>query len=627
MKTLLRAFSFLLLACTSLSAFAQPGQGNNPDAAYVKENYTKYEYQIPMRDGKKLFTSVYVPKDQSKQYPIMMDRTPYSVAPYGVDKYKGTLGPSPLFLHDGYIFVYQDVRGRMMSEGIFREMTPELEDHKTSNDVDEGTDTYDTIDWLLKNIPNNNGKVGVWGISYPGFFTTTSLLSRHPALVAASPQAPMSDLYRDDAFHNGAFMLTANFTFYPFFTNRQDGTPTQRRGFSFNYGTEDGYEFYLKLGSMKHTNDKGWYADTVRLWSEMIDHPDYDQHWKDRNVLPHLHDIKTAVLVTGGWYDAEDLYGAINTYKTLKKDNPNTPIYFTMGPWVHGGWSRGPGDHLGDVDFGGPTGPFYREKIEFAFFSHYLKGTPLDLAPVSTFETGTNQWKTYQKWPPEEAVDKNLYFLPGGKLSFDAPTDAGDSNDAIVSDPNKPVPFTNDITMDMKREYMTGDQRFAARRTDVLTYQTDVLDHDITLAGNIWANLKVATGGTDADWVVKVIDVYPDSAKNNQFMNKETEMGNYEQMVRSEAMRGKYRNGFDKPEPFIPGKVSPVNFELQDVLHTFKKGHRIMVQVQNTWFPLIDRNPQQFENIMKAKDSDFKKETNKLYTSKTHPSYLKVRVM
>jgi len=621
-KTLLFALSLLLLAFT---AFAQMPQG--PDAGYVKENYTKYEYQIPMRDGKKLFTSVYVPKDQSKKYPIMMDRTPYSVAPYGTDKYKGSLGPSSLFLHDSYIFVYQDVRGRWMSEGIFREMTPELEDHKTNADVDEGTDTYDTIDWLIKNIPNNTGKVGVWGISYPGFFTTTSLLSRHPALVAASPQAPMSDLYRDDAFHNGAFMLVANFSFYPFFTNRQDGTPTQRRGYEFNYDTQDGYDFYLRLGSIKHTNDSKWYNDTVRLWNEMLDHPNYDQHWKDRNVLPHLHDIKTAVLVTGGWYDAEDLYGAINTYKTLVKDNPKTPIYFTMGPWVHGGWARGPGDHLGDIDFGGSTGPFYREKIEFAFFSHYLKGTDTDIPKVSTFETGTNQWKTYNTWPPKEAVDKNLYLLPGGKLSFDEPTNTGDSNDAFVSDPNKPVPFISEIDMDMKREYMTADQRFAARRPDVLTYETDVLDKDVTLAGNIWANLKVSTTGTDADWVVKVIDVYPDSAKDNKFTDKDSHMSGYQQMVRSESMRGKFRNSFEKPVPFVPGEVSPVNFELQDVLHTFKKGHRIMVQVQSTWFPLIDRNPQVFENIMKANDADFKKATNKVYTSKEHPSYLKVRVM
>jgi putative CocE/NonD family hydrolase len=618
-KFLLLALSFLLLA------FCSYAQQNTSDADYIKANYQKYEYQIAMRDGKKLFTSVYVPKDQSKKYPIMMDRTPYSVAPYGADAYKGSLGPSPLFLHDGFIFVYQDVRGRWMSEGIFEEMTPEKEVHKTRNDVDEGTDTYDTIDWLIKNLPNNNGKVGVWGISYPGFFTTASLLSRHPALAAASPQAPMANLYRDDAFHNGAFMLVANFGFYPGFTNRQDDKPTQRHGGRFVYGTQDGYEFYLKMGSVKNSNNK-YYKDTIRLWNEMLDHPNYDQHWKDRNVLYHLHDIKTPTLVTGGWYDAEDLYGAINTYKTLVKENPNTPVYFTMGPWVHGGWSRGDGDHLGDVYFGGPTGPFYREKIEFAFFSHYLKGTDMDIPKISAFETGVNEWKKYNVWPPKEAEEKNLYLLPGGKLSFEAPTSTG-SFDEFTSDPSKPVPFYNGITMDMQREYMTGDQRFASRRPDVLTYQTNVLDHDVTLAGNIWADLKVAITGTDADWVVKVVDVYPDSAKNNQYTAKGTYMSNYEQMVRSEAMRGKFRNGFDEPEAFVPGKVTPVNFELQDVLHTFKKGHRIMVQVQSTWFPLIDRNTQQFQDIMKAKDGDFKKETHKVYTSKEHPSYLKVRVM
>jgi putative CocE/NonD family hydrolase len=621
MKKLFLAFSFQLLAFVS---FAQPGPGYSPDADYVKANYTKYEYQIPMRDGKKLFTSVYVPKDQSKTYPIMMDRTCYSVAPYGVDKYKGSLGPSPLFLHDGYIFVYQDVRGRWMSEGIYEEMTPEKEVHKTTNDVDEGTDTYDTIDWLLKNIPNNNGKVGVWGISYPGFYTTTALLSRHPALVAASPQAPIADLWRDDGWHNGAFFLVANFDFYPGFTNRQDDKPTQRRGNRPDYDIKDGYKFFMDMGNMRNTNAK-YYKDTIRLWNELLDHPNYDQHWKDRNVLPHLHDIKTAVLVTGGWYDAEDLYGAINTYKTLVKDNPTTPVYFAMGPWVHGGWSRGPGDHLGDIGFGSATGDFYREKIEFAFFSHYLKGTATDIPKVSTFETGSNQWKTYNVWPPKEAEDKNLYFLPGGKLSFNAPAATGTS-DEYVSDPNKPVPFISGIDPGMKREYMDGDQRFAERRPDVLTYQTDVLGHDVTLAGNIWANLKVSTSGTDADWVVKVIDVYPDTAKNTQWV-KDTYLGGYEQMVRSEPIRGKYRNSISNPAPFVPGQVTPVKFELQDILHTFKKGHRIMVQVQSTWFPLIDRNTQVFEDIMKAKDSDFKKATQKVYTSKEHPSFLKVKVM
>jgi len=618
--------SLVILIALSGSAFAQRAPG--PDAQYIKDNYIKTEYQIPMRDGKKLFTSVYVPKDQTKKYPFMMDRTCYSVAPYGAG-YKGALGPSTAFVHDGYIFVYQDVRGRFMSEGIYEEMTPELEDHSTNTKVDEGTDTYDTIDWLLKNIPNNNGKVGVWGISYPGFYTTTALLSRHPALVAASPQAPIADLWRDDGWHNGAFFLVANFGFYPGFTNRQDDKPTQRRGGRFNPGTDDGYDFFMKMGPMKNTNDK-YYKDTIRLWNEMMDHPDYDDHWKARNVLHHLHDINTAVLVTGGWYDAEDLYGAINTYKTLIKNNPKSPIYFTMGPWVHGGWAGGLGDHLGDVDFGGPTGPHYRNDIEFNFFSHYLKGTPLNIAPVNTFVTGTNTWKTYNTWPPAGFTEKNLYLLPGGKLSFIAPAKKGkDSYDEYVSDPANPVPFVADRkeTMDMQREYMTADQRFLADRKDVLSYQTDVLTEDVTIAGNIWANLHVSTTGTDADFVLKVLDVYPDTASNNKFTGKDVKMAGYEQMVRSEPIRGKYRNNISKPEPFVPGKVTEVKWELQDVLHTFKKGHRIMVQVQSTWFPLIDRNPQQFLDIMKAKDSDFIKATERVYTSGANPSFIKVRVL
>ena len=377
---------------------------------------------------------------------------------------------------------------------------------------------------------------------------------------------------------------------------------------------------------MKNTNAR-YYQDTIRLWNEMLDHPDYDKHWEDRNVLTHLHDIKTAVLVTGGWYDAEDLYGAISTYKTLVKKNPKTPVYFAMGPWVHGGWARGMGDHLGDVDFGSATGAEYRENIEFKFFSHYLKGTDLTLPPVNTFETGANQWKNYKTWPPKEAAEKELYLLPDHKLSFTKPEGGKDTYDEYVSDPANPVPFFNGKTMDMEREYMTADQRFLSDRKDVLSYQTEVLDHDVTLAGNIWADLKITTSGTDADWVVKVLDVYPDSTTNTQWAGKDVKMGGYEQMVRSEAMRGKYRNGFDKPEAFVPGKVTPVNFELQDVLHTFKKGHRIMVQVQSTWFPLIDRNPQTFVNIMKADEKDFKKATHKVYTSKEHPSYLKVRVL
>jgi putative CocE/NonD family hydrolase len=617
---------YLLLCLTTVGAFAQRRGGNPEAAAYIKTNYTKMEVMIPMRDGIKLMTEIYVPKDQSKKYPFLMDRTPYSVGPYGPDAYKASIGPSFEYAKDGYIIVYQDVRGRYMSEGLFREMTPELESHKTKSDVDEGTDTYDTIDWLLKNVPNNNGKVGTWGISYPGFYTTATLLSRHPALAAASPQAPMSDLWRDDGWHNGAFFLVANFTFYPGFTNRQDGKPTQARGSRIDF-PENGYDYYLKMGPVKNTNLV--YKDTIRLWNDILNHPDFDEWWQSRNILTHLHDIKTPTLVTGGWFDAEDLYGAINTYKTLAKDNPTTPVYFVMGPWVHGGWANGAGDRLGDVYFGGPTGPYYRDNIEFKFFSHYLKGTPMNIEPVNVFETGTNKWESFKAWPPKAAKDDQLYLLPGGKLSFKAPTATKETFDEYVSDPANPVPFFADRnkTSDMERSYMDGDQRFAQQRKDVLTYQTDVLDHDVTIAGNIWPKLNVSTTGTDADWIVKVIDVYPDTASNTIATGTGVKMAGYEQMVRSEPLRGKYRNNFAKPEPFVPGKVTSVSWELQDVFHTFKKGHRIMVQVQSSMFPLIDRNPQTFTDIMKANESDFKSATQKIYTSKQHPSFLKVRVL
>lgn len=623
--TMKLSICILLFSLSAITCFAQETETAPADAAYIRANYSKTEYRIKMRDGIELFTSVYSPKDHSKKYPVMMDRTPYSVGPYGPDAFKTAIGPSSLFVHDNYIFVYQDVRGRWMSGGMFREMTPEKYIHLTVKDVDEGTDTYDTIDWLVKNLPDNNGKVGVWGISYNGYFSTTSLLSRHPALACVSPQAPMADLYRDDAFHNGAFMLVANFSFYPGFTNRQNDQPTQRKSPEFEAGTEDGYQFFMKMATVKNTNDL-YYKDTIRLWNEMLDHPDYDQHWKERNILSHLTNIKTPVLVTGGWYDAEDLYGALKTYQTLVKNNPLTPAYFSMGPWVHGGWSRGDGDHLGDVDFGQKTGPWYREKIEFNFFSHYLKGTKISLPVASMFETGSNQWKSFKSWPPKEAITEKIYLQPQGKLGFSAP-DQENTSDAYVSDPAKAVPFTASVTNDMIRTYMTEDQRFASSRPDVLSYQTEILKTDLTLGGNIMARLNVSTSGTDADWVVKIIDVYPDSASNTKWTREGENMSGYQQMVRSEAFRGKYRNSLSKPEAFIPDKISPVNIELQDILHTFKKGHRLMVQIQSTWFPLIDRNPQQFMNIMKARPADFKKAVNKIYTSAAHQSYLSVSVL
>lgn len=621
-----KLFLFILIVL-SMNAFAQP-TASGADAQYVKEHFTKYEYNIAMRDGVKLFTSVYVPKDSSgRKYPILMQRTPYSIAPYGLDRYKTALGPSSQLMKDGYVFVYQDVRGRWMSEGMFTEMTPHIDVKQSNKDIDEASDTYDTIDWLIKNIPNNSGKVGQYGISYPGFFTSAGLVCGHPALVASSPQAPMADLWRDDSFHNGAFMLPHNFNFYPYFTNRTDDKPTQAFAKPFNHGTPDGYKFFLEMGPVKNSQDIVFKGKDP-YWNGNLDHPNYDEHWQKRNILPHLKGIKHAVMVVGGWYDAEDLYGTMKTYQAVEQNNPGIYNIFVVGPWVHGGWSRGEGDRLGNVYFKEKTGDYYRENIERKFFNHFLKGEgQANFSEAQVFETGKNQWRSFDQWPPKNAMDKNLYFWPNGKLSFDAPTE-DKKFDEFVSDPNRPVPMIDYTNIGMPREYMVDDQRFASRRPDVLVYQTDVLENDVTLAGNIWANLKVSITGTDADWFVKVIDVYPDNAPQNPNTPQYIKMAGYQQMIRSEAMRGRFRKDTSNPAPFKPGKVEEVNFELQDVLHTFQKGHRIMVQVQSTCFPLIDRNPQKFvPNIFYANPEDFQKQTHRVFTGKSVGSSLKVRVL
>jgi hypothetical protein len=612
----------LILLLISISSLAQ-----TTDADYIKEKYTKKEVYVTMRDGVKLFTSIYAPKDSSRKYPVLMQRTPYSVAPYGADKYRQALGPSNLLMRDGYIFVYQDVRGRWMSEGDFVEMRPHI-DNKQAKDIDESTDTYDTIDWVLKNTSYNNGKVGMWGISYPGFYVSAGLMANHPALVAASPQAPMSDFWRDDSFHLGAFMLPHNFGFYPSFTNRTDNKPTQSFNKPFNYGTPDGYQFYLNLGPLKNSLKYSEHHGKDPYWKANLEHPNYDEFWKSRTILNHHNNIKLAVMVTGGWYDAEDLYGTFKTYKSIEEKNKGITNIFVVGPWVHGGWARGDGENLGNVAFGQKTGVYYRENIERKFFNYYLKGEGDGyLAEATMFQTGENKWRTFGEWPPKEAKESTIYLHENGKLSFDKPKNSKSFSE-YISDPNKPVPSSDYITIGMPREYMVDDQRHASRRPDVLTFQTEVLDKDITLAGNIMADLKFATTGTDADLIVKVIDVYPDDAKNNDFTAKHIKMAGYQQMVRSEFMRGRFRKDFSNPVPFKPNKVEEVSFELQDVLHTFKKGHRIMVQIQSTFFPVIDRNPQKYvDNIFMANESDFIKATHKIYHEKKNPSQLKVRVL
>jgi putative CocE/NonD family hydrolase len=600
----------------------------------VKANYTKYEYRIPMRDGVKLFTAVYVPKDASKPYPFLMTRTPYTVAPYGVSNYPKQLGPAEEFEKAGYIFVDQDVRGRWMSEGKWEEMTPHIDHPKGTHDVDESTDTHDTVEWLLKNVPNNNGKVGIYGISYPGFYTSASIIDSHPAIKAASPQAPVTDLYmNDDAYHNGAFMLAANFGFYTGFKQEKAPLLPPKNRNDFDYGTQDGYEYFLKVGPLSNTFNL--ITDSFNpLWRDQVTHTTYDDYWKSRNIAAHLHNIHCAVLNVGGWFDAEDLEGPLKTFRTINKNNPETTNILVEGPWPHYVWSVVKGHHLGSVDFGSNTAEYFRSKIEFPFFEQYLKGeADAKLPKAYVFETGTNVWRQYPSWPPAGVQAKTLYFQEGGKLAFDAPKSEG--IDEYVSDPNKPVPFVGYTTIDIPQEYMDSDQRFASRRTDVLSYQTEPLEEDVTVAGPVQPKLFVSTSGTDSDFDVKLIDVYPEDypdpeekkTKDNDVQVPAAPMAGYQQLVRGEPFRGKFRHSFEKPEPFTPGKMESIEFTMADVNHTFRRGHRIMVQVQSSWFPLTDRNPQTFTDIPMAKPADFVKATERVYRQNGAASGVVVQVL
>jgi uncharacterized protein len=637
-----RIWKFVYSAIFALALISTLPAQNKPDAPEldVKEHYTKYEYRIPMRDGVRLFTSVYVPKDASRSYPFLIDRTPYSVGPYGVDLYRTQLGPSPEFDKSGYIFVFQDVRGRYMSEGTFVEMRPHVDNKKSNHDVDDASDLYDTIDWLLKNVPNNNGNAGIWGISYPGFFTSASIIDSHPALKAASPQAPMTDLFMgDDAYHGGAFMLAANFGFYSSF-KPQENPQLPKPSVPFEWGTKDAYEFYLNVGPIGNLSKL--LGDKSALWDDQVHHDTYDEYWKERNLAPHMRNIHCAVLTVGGWFDAEDLQGPFSTFHSIDKNNPGIFNALVVGPWVHGGWARYDGEHLGRAEFDANTGDFYRRSILFPFFEQHLKGaSDAKLPKAYVFETGTNVWRRYSEWPPKNAESKTLYFEAKGGLSFDPPGEDS-SFDEYVSDPAKPVPFVNYAALNVPQEYMVSDQRFADSRTDVLVYETPVLQEDVTIVGPISPRLFVSTSGTDSDWDVKLIDVYPADYPDSKLDQPRPEdhpkprtdvpapsfaMGGYQQLVRGEPFRGKFRHSFEKPEPFTPGKVEEVKFTEQDVNHTFRRGHRIMVQVQSSWFPLTDRNPQSFVNIPDAKPSDFVKATERVYRSKTQPSGLIVQVM
>ncbi len=599
------------------------------DTSYVRDHYTKMETYITMRDGKRLFTSIYLPKDQSKKYPIIMTRTPYTVAPYGANAYKKSLGQNNFLEKEGFIFVYQDVRGKWMSEGDFVDVRPNIDNKKSKKDIDESSDTYDTIDWLVKNLPNNNGKVGIEGISYPGFYSTASLPNAHPALKAVSPQAPVTDWFiGDDFHHNGALFQMDAFAFITFFgvPRPKPITPAEFKN-GIKSKVTDNYKFYLDLGALPNYK-KNYFGDSVKFWDDMMAHPTYDSFWQDMNIRPHLKNITPATMVVGGFFDAEDCFGALHVYKALEEQNPAThKNMLVMGPWFHGGWERGEGQFFGDQDFGSKTSLWFQENVELPFFKYYLKGEgEMALPKATVFISGSNEWKKFNEWPPKNTVEKTLYFQPNGKLSFEAPN-ATDSFDEYVSDPSSPVPYQDGIQSHRTREYMLDDQRFASRRPDVKVYQTDALTEDITLTGPVIADLLTSTTGTDADYVVKVIDVFPDDYPNPTPNPKNVTLAGYQMLVRGEVFRGKFRNSFEKPEPFVPGKVTEVKYNLPDVAHTFRKGHRIMIQVQNTWFPLVDRNPQQFEDINQAKDADFQKATIRIYHDANNKSSVKVTVL
>lgn len=604
----------------------------NQDSVYFVTNYYKIERNIPMRDGVKLFTSIYIPKDASKKYPIMLTRTPYSCAPYGEDKFRNFWTRNTReYFKQNYIIVYQDVRGAYMSEGVYEDVRPYNPNKKTKKDVDEASDTYDAIDWMIKNIPTNNGNVGVSGISYPGFYSTMAALCGHPALKAVGPQAPVTDWFiGDDVHHKGAFFMMDDFDFdYSFGVPRPK--PTTESGPDFKYPSPDNYDFFLKIGTLKNLT-KLYMGDSMKFWNEEMNHGNYDEFWKARAVTYHLKNVKPAVLITGGLFDAEDVWGAWNTYKTIEKNSPKTNNRIVMGPWIHGGWAKTDGSSLGNVKFGEGNSDFYYKNIEMPFFNYYLKGEgdASKIAEATIFLTGANKWTTFTEWPPKNVESKPIYLNENGALSFTKPTTINSFTD-YVSDPAKPVPYTEDVHLQRTREYMIDDQRFAARRPDVLVFTTDILAEDITLAGPVIANLLASISTTDADFIVKLIDVFP-----NDFKYTETDkypMGGYQMLVRGEVLRGKFRNSFipgnmgKDPEPFVPNQITPVSFELPDVAHTFQKGHKLMIQIQSTWFPLVDRNPQQFLDIYHCDEKDFIKSNIKIYHDATNASSILLPIL
>jgi uncharacterized protein len=593
----------------------------------VSEHYVKRDYMVAMRDGVNLFTIVYTPRDTTRTYPVMLFRTPYSIRPYEPDAYRARLGPSTDFDRDGYIFVFQDVRGKFRSEGEFEVLRPFIADKKGPADVDESSDAYDTIEWALANLTGHNGRVGMWGVSYPGWQTVMAMMNAHPALRAASPQASPSDMFiGDDFHHNGAFRLMYAFSWLAG-NARTRAAPGAETGGPFRYGTPDGYRFFMEAGAPARI-DSLYFHGQVPAWNDFMQHPDYDEYWQAQNVLKDLGTVPAdlPILNVAGWFDAEDFYGPMSIYYTLEKLHPRNRSVLAVGPWLHGGWNSMPGDRLGHIDFGTPTSRHFQTEVQFPFFQCHLKDLCTHTLPEATvFETGANEWRTWDTWPPRATAERRLYFHADGRLSFEVPATAG--FDEYVHDPAKPVPFSAETRTTQGALWMIEDQRFAARRPDVLVYESEPLEEDVTIAGPIMANLFAATSGTDADWIVKLIDVLPGDAPDHDPNPTGVRMGHFQMLLAGEVFRAKYRESFEQPVPMVPGQVTHIEFDLRDRYHTFRKGHRIMVQVQSSWFPVIDRNPGRFIDIYHARPEDYQKTTQRIHRSPAAASHLLLHVV
>jgi putative CocE/NonD family hydrolase len=620
-----KSFSYgNLVFLVLMMAFCFPSYAQSPDG--LKQKYNKEEVYITMRDGIRLFTSIYTPKNKSVTHPVLLNRTPYDIEPGGPGSFNFFMQLYSRFTDDEYIMVFQDVRGKYMSEGTFEDIRPVIAVKKSDKDIDESTDTWDTVDWLVKNIKNNNGNVGIFGISYPGFYSTMGLINAHPAVKAVSPQAPVTAWFMGDDFHhNGAFFLLDCFSFY--YSNGQPHRAPTRKGYpSFKWPVPDSYDFFLSVGADKNIVPE-FLGDSIKFWNDAFSHPDYDDFWKARDPRPFLNNVTPAVMTVGGWFDAEDLYGTLHTYEAIEKQNsPSVKNFLVMGPWSHGQWAFGKGNNLGNIYWGFDANNKF-QTLEKKFFDFYLKGEGKDKMDEATiFITGSNEWRSFDTWPPKNVVEKSLYLQPSGAISF-SPPESTDNFDEYVSDPMKPVPYAEAVHVYRTAEYMTDDQRFASRRPDVMVYQTDILQEDMTLTGPLTADLFVSTTGTDADYIVKLIDVFPPETKADISTDVKVPLGGYQMLVRGEVFRGKYRNSFENPEPFIPGKVTEVRYGMPDIAHTFKKGHRIMVQIQNSWFPLVDRNPQKFIDIYTCSDSDFQKATQRIYHDTNYSSSIIVNIL